>query len=66
MDSLAEAGNFVQIIEKRQGIKIAVIEEIAYRNGWIDVDSLLSSAHLHGKSAYGNYLKKVAENKIMY
>lgn len=64
MDSLIDAGQFVQMIEKRQGIKISAIEEIAYRNGWIDKEMLSKSAEKYGKSTYGMHLKKVAEGKI--
>lgn len=66
MDSLIEAGQFVQMIEKRQGIKISVIEEIAYRNGWITKEKLLESAERYGKSTYGQHLKKVLSNKFVY
>jgi len=66
MDSLLDAGNFVQMIEKRQGIKISVIEEIAYRNGWIDAALLEKSAETYGKSTYGAYLKKVLAGGIQY
>ncbi|MEG2634853.1 MAG: glucose-1-phosphate thymidylyltransferase RfbA, partial [Oscillospiraceae bacterium] len=53
MDSLVEAANFVQMIEKRQSIKIAALEEIAYVNGWISKDNLVESAKRYGKSPYG-------------
>ena len=66
MDSLVDAADFVRMIEKRQGIKISAIEEIAYKNGWIDKDTLLESAKMYGKSTYGQHLKKVAEGKIRY
>ena len=66
MDSLVEAANFVQTIEKRQGIKISAPEEIAYRNEWIDKKTLLTSAGKYGKSPYGEHLWKVAEGKIRY
>ncbi len=66
MDSLIDAGQFVQMIEKRQGIKISAIEEIAYKNGWITKDKLMESAERYGKSTYGMHLKKVAEGKIKY
>lgn len=66
MDSLIEAGQFVQMIEKRQGIKISAVEEIAYKNGWITKDKLSESAERYGKSTYGQHLKKVAEGKIKY
>ena len=66
MDSLAEATEFVKVIENRQGIKIAAIEEIAYINGWIDNNKLRESAELYGKSNYGQHLKQVADGKILY
>ena len=66
MDSLVEAANFVQMIEKRQGIKISAPEEIAYHHGWINKTSLLASAARYGKSPYGVHLKRVAEGKIRY
>ncbi len=66
MDSLIEAGQFVQMIEKRQGIKISAIEEIAYINGWISKEKLLESAERYGKSTYGEHLKRVAEGKVKY
>lgn len=64
MDSLVEAADFVQMIEKRQGIKISAPEEIAFRYGWIDEDGLLKSAEKYGKSPYGQHLKAVAERKV--
>lgn len=66
MDSLLEAGEFVQMVEKRQGVKISAIEEIAYKNGWISKEKLLESAERYGKSSYGEHLKKVAKGQIMY
>lgn len=66
MDSLVEAAEFVQMIEKRQGIKISAPEEIAYKNGWIDRDKLLESAERYGKSPYGEHLKNVADGKFVY
>ena len=66
MDSLLEAGTFVQMLEKRQGIKISALEEIAYKSGWIDKEKLLESAKLYGKSQYGQHLKAVAEGKVRY
>ncbi len=66
MDALSEAGEFVKVIENRQGIKISAVEEIAYKNGWITKDELLSSADKYGKSPYGQHLRKVAEGKILY
>lgn len=58
-DSLLEAGQFVQIIEKRQGLKIACLEEIAFHNGWIDAEQLSQRADLLNKTSYGEYLKKI-------
>ena len=66
MDSLVEASDFIQMVEKRQGIQISAIEEIAYKNGWIDKETLLVSAERYGKSPYGEHLKRVAEGKIQY
>jgi glucose-1-phosphate thymidylyltransferase len=66
MDSLVEATEFVQMIEKRQGVKISSPEEIAYRNNWITKDELLQSAHRYGKSPYGLHLKNVVEGKFVY
>lgn len=66
VDSLVEAANFVQMIEKRQGVKISAPEEIAYRNGWIDKGTLLKSAKKYGKSPYGTHLKNVADGKLKY
>lgn len=66
MDSLVEAADFVQMIEKRQSIKISAPEEIAYRNSWISREKLLKSASRYGKSPYGMHLKAVADGKIRY
>jgi glucose-1-phosphate thymidylyltransferase len=66
MDALSDASEFVKVVEKRQGIQIAAIEEIAYKNGWIDKEKLLKSAEQYGKSNYGLHLKQVAEGKILY
>lgn len=64
IDSLTDATNFVQMIEKRQGIKISAPEEIAFRQGWIDKATLLESAERYGKSPYGKHLVRVAEHQI--
>lgn len=64
MESLLEASEFIHMIESRQGVKISVLEEIAYRYGWITKEKLLESAHKYGKSPYGQYLKMIAEGKI--
>lgn len=60
-DSLIEASEFVQTIELRQGYKIACLEEIAFRNNWIDERRLLDRAKLLDKSGYGVYLRKLLE-----
>lgn len=64
MDSLIEAGEFVKVIESRQGIQISAPEEIAFRNGWISEGQLLDSAGKYRKSAYGKYLLKVSKKKL--
>ncbi len=66
MDSLVEATSFVQMIEKRQGVKISAPEEIAYRNQWITKDELLESAKRYGKSPYGQHLKNVADGVFIF
>lgn len=58
-DSLLEASQFVETVENRQGYKIACLEEIAFKNGWIDEVSLLKRAKQLGKNAYGQYLKSL-------
>lgn len=63
-DSLIEASEFVQTIELRQGYKIACLEEIAFRNNWIDERRLLDRAKLLDKSGYGVYLRKLLEQGI--
>ena len=66
VDALSEATEFVKVIEKRQGVMISAIEEIAYKNGWITKDKLTESANKYGKSSYGAHLMKVALGKILY
>lgn len=66
VDSLTEASEYVKVIETRQGLKISCLEEIAYKNKWIDKETLLKSAEEYGKSPYGEHLKNVAEGKIQY
>jgi glucose-1-phosphate thymidylyltransferase len=60
-DSLLEAGQFIATIERRQGQKIACLEEIAFRLGWIDTEALRRLAHPLAKSGYGQYLMELAE-----
>ncbi len=66
MDSLAEATDFVRMVQNRQGIEISAPEEIAFKNDWITKDELLKSAEKYGKSPYGQHLKQVAEGRIYY
>ena len=66
MDALAEATEFIKVIENRQGIQISAIEEIAYKNNWITKGQLLVHADRYGKSPYGAHLKKVADGKICF
>ena len=61
-DSLSEASTFIEVIEKRQGLKIACLEEIAYRQGWIDSDKILELARPMLKNQYGQYLLQVVSN----
>ena len=58
-DSLMEAGMYIQTIEKRQGLKVCCIEEVAFHNGWIDADRVLSIADMLGKTGYGEYLRSL-------
>jgi len=66
MDSLVDAADFVRTLEKRQGLKISAIEEIAYNKAWITKDELIEAAKRYGKSPYGQHLMAVAEGKILY
>ncbi|WP_103604588.1 glucose-1-phosphate thymidylyltransferase RfbA [Campylobacter concisus] len=59
-ESLLEASNFIEVIEKRQGLKIACIEEIAYKNGYISKEQLIALGNELSKNSYGKYLLKVA------
>ena len=61
-DSLIEASLFVQVIEKRQGLKVACLEEIAYRNGWITAEQVKEEAVCLGKTLYGQYLAKLVNH----
>ncbi len=63
-DSLAEASIFVEVIEKRQGLKIACLEDIAFRNGWISADKLRELAAPMAKNQYGQYLLRLADEKL--
>lgn len=66
MDSLMEASSFVQTVQNRQGVVISASEEIAYYEKWITREDLLKSARLYGKSPYGEHLKRVAEDRLVY
>lgn len=66
MDSLMEASTFVQTVQNRQGVIISAPEEVAYHEGWISREQLLQSAELYGKSPYGEHLRIVAENKLVF
>ncbi len=61
-DSLLDAGMFVQMVEKRQGLKIACLEEISFNNGWITENDLEIQASRYGNSSYGNYLNSILKN----
>mgnify|MGYP002631030001 FL=1 len=63
VDSLMAAGEFVQVVEKRQGLKVGCIEEIAWRQGFISTDELLSLAKPLAKSGYGKYLIELIEHE---
>lgn len=65
IEALAYAGEFIRVIEKRQGIQVAAVEEIAYRQGWISKEELLVSAKKYGKSPYGEFLKLVADGAYL-
>ena len=63
-DSLAEASTYIEVIEKRQGLKVACLEDIAFRNGWITADKLRELAVPMAKNPYGQYLLKLAEGAL--
>ena len=64
VESLAEAADFVRVIQNRQGIVISAPEEIAWRNGWLTEDELLCAADHYGKSPYGEHLRRVAQGML--
>ena len=66
MDSLMEAAIFVQTVQNRQDMVISAPEEIAYHEKWIDKEKLLESADAYGKSPYGEHLRRVAEDRIIF
>ncbi len=63
-DSLLEAGSYIATLQKRQGLMVACPEEIAYRQGWIDAESVLKLANPLLKNSYGQYLKKMLQEKF--
>lgn len=66
IDSFFDAAEYIRVMERRQGLKVACLEEISYKNGWISKEALLESAKIYGKSPYGQHLKNVAEGKVIY
>jgi glucose-1-phosphate thymidylyltransferase len=64
-DSLIQAGQFIEVIEKRQGLKIGCIEEIAFNKGWIDESLMAEHAKTYAKSGYGEYLNNIIKHKLM-
>ena len=66
MDSLAEATDFVRMVQTRQGVEISAPEEIAFHNGWTTKEELLKAAEHYGKSPYGEHLRNVANGKFIY
>ena len=64
VDSLADASDFVRVVQKRQGVQIAAPEEIAFKHGWISEEKLLEAANKYKKTAYGQHLAKVVERKM--
>ncbi len=66
IDTLMEASEFVKVIEGRQNTKIAVLEEIAYTNGWISKEDILNVIKKYGKSVYAKYLQRVISGNIKY
>lgn len=66
VDSLAQATEFVRVVESREGIQIAALEEIAYNSGWISREQLLRAAEDYGQAPYGKHLLNVAAGKYMY
>ena len=60
-EALMDAGHFVQTVEKRQGLKIACLEEIGYRNGWLGLEQLTAQAESLQKTPYGQYLQRIID-----
>lgn len=66
VDSLSAASEFIRVVESREGVQIAALEEIAYRNGWIGQEELLAAAGTYSNAAYGRHLQNVAMGKYIY
>lgn len=66
VDSLSTASEFIRVVESREGIQIAALEEIAYCNGWITKDELLTAAESYSNAPYGRHLQNVAAGKYIY
>ena len=66
INSFFDASDYIRVLETRQGLKVACLEEISYKNGWISKNDLLRSAKMYGKSPYGQHLKNVVEGKVIY
>lgn len=66
MDSLMEASSFIQTVQQRQGLEISAPEEVAYHEKWINKEQLMEAARLYGKSPYGEHLRMVAEDKLVF
>lgn len=66
MDSLMEASVFIQNVQNRQDVVISAPEEVAYHEGWISKDELMKSAEMYGKSPYGEHLRRVAEDRLLF
>ena len=64
-ESLLDASSFVATLEKRQGLKVSVPEEIAWREGWISDQALLGSADAHGRGTYGAYLRTLLHRRVI-
>lgn len=66
VESLFEAAEFVRVLESKQGVQVAAIEEVAYQNGWITREELLKAADAYGKSPYGQHLRNAAQGKYRW
>ena len=66
MDSLFEASSFVKILEDKQGLQVAALEEIAYYNHWITKDDLAAAVARYGKSTYGEHLSRVLNEELRH